>query len=198
MIKVALFDIDGVIVKDPIFSTVYANEHGLTPEAMLPFFTKAFQDCMIGKADLKVAVAPFLKEWKWTGTVDEFITYWLEHHRTLDPDVITILENLRAKGIKIVLATNQEKYRADYLWNVVGLKNYCDDKIVSYTLGVRKPNKDYFIQTLKLLGLAHEPNAVLLVDDSLNFIMSAETCGIQTHYYKNASGLRSALHKLGL
>lgn len=51
MIKVVLFDADGVIVNGEIFSNVLKQDYGLTKEDTLGFFKGKFLECLIGKAE---------------------------------------------------------------------------------------------------------------------------------------------------
>ena len=56
--KCILLDVDGVLVNSEMFSLQYQKRFNLPQDIMLPFFKGVFQDCLIGKADLKEAVAP--------------------------------------------------------------------------------------------------------------------------------------------
>ncbi len=83
-IKVILFDVDGVVVQAGQFSLKYQREFGLADDAMLSFFKGTFQDCVVGKTDLLVAVKPFLKEWKWDKTAEEFLQFWFKAEHCLN------------------------------------------------------------------------------------------------------------------
>lgn len=182
MVKVVLFDLDGVMIKDPIFSTVYAAEFGLTPEAMLPFLSGVFQKCTTGEADLKKEIVPFLEAWKWTKSVDELIAYWMTHHQNVDTMMVELVKQIRARGITVALSTNQEKYRTDYVWNTLGFKNYFDKKFISYEFGCRKPQTQFYTNILKQLPDI-EPDQILFIDDSMNCIKGAESLGFKTYYF---------------
>lgn len=190
MIKVALFDLDGVVIKDPIFSTVYAAEFGIKPEDMLPFFTNEFQQCLIGEKDLKEAVLPYLNSWKWSRTADELLEYWFTHHQDIDTNVVQLVDNLRSRGIATGITTNQEKYRTDHIWNTCGLKNHFDHLFVSCELQNRKPQTTFFSKMLQAL----EPVAadeILFIDDMMNNIAAAGQLGFKTHYYTNFDNLNT-------
>lgn len=58
-----LFDVDGVvIVPHPSFSAIFPNEFGVDPELVTPFFKKDFPACLVGQADLKEKITPWLSE----------------------------------------------------------------------------------------------------------------------------------------
>lgn len=195
MIKIALFDLDGVIIKDPIFSSVYAQEFGMKPEDMLPFFSNEFQKCLIGEADLKHAILPYLPAWKWSHTADELVDYWIKHHQTIDTNVTDLIAGMRIRGMTTGLTTNQEKYRTDYVWNKLGLKNYFDHLFVSNQLHTRKPQTNFFQRMLTTLRPT-EANEILFIDDSMNNISVAQNFGLKTHYYTNFENLKDYVNYL--
>ncbi len=95
--KHVLFDTDGVIVHPTMWSQEYARRSGILSESMKPFFQGIFADCILGKADLKEAIAPYLDEWKWTETVDEYLREWFVYEHRIDMRVIETVGKLRAK-----------------------------------------------------------------------------------------------------
>lgn len=52
MIKVMLFDVDGVLVNGYSFSGRLASDYGITQETTISFFKGRFGECLVGKADL--------------------------------------------------------------------------------------------------------------------------------------------------
>lgn len=81
--KHILFDTDGVIVRSDMWSNEYSRRSGISSEVMKPFFRDIFGDCIIGKADLKEVIKPYLTLWNWTGSVEE---YWIKAvlYRTIE------------------------------------------------------------------------------------------------------------------
>ena len=63
-LKGILFDVDGVVVKSEMFSVQYQKKFEISNDEMLPFFTGIFQECIVGKADLKEALPEWLAKWK--------------------------------------------------------------------------------------------------------------------------------------
>jgi putative hydrolase of the HAD superfamily len=61
-IKHILFDTDGVLVHAEPWSIRYAREAGVTAD-MQVFFRGIFQDCLLGKEDLKQVLGPYLEQW---------------------------------------------------------------------------------------------------------------------------------------
>ena len=117
MIKIFLFDADGVvIIPSERFSDRFSREFNVDYEEKIPpFFENDFEPCLTGRADLKEIIKPYLKRWGWKKSVDELLEYWFENENHIDERVIEVIKKLRAIGIKCYLATNQEKYRTQYL-----------------------------------------------------------------------------------
>jgi putative hydrolase of the HAD superfamily len=62
---------------------------------MIPFFTGVFQDCLIGKSDLKTAIKPFLEVWGWQKSVDEYLASWYTYEHQIDTALIQKVQEFR-------------------------------------------------------------------------------------------------------
>ena len=138
MIKVLIFDADGVLINGDIFSKRFSKEYNIDISKINTFFDGPFKDCIIGKADLKEVLAPYLKEWGWKDGVDNFLEYWFSSEHSIDQELIDYIQDRRSNGIKCVMATNQEKYRAEYMFNKIGFANSFDKMYASAHLGHKK------------------------------------------------------------
>ena len=181
-----LFDVDGVIVRTEMFSIQYQQEFGVPNEDMFAFFSGVFQDCLIGKADLKEAVQPYLKRWKWTGDVDGLLLYWFASEHKIDHRIINVISRLQKSGIKCYLATNQEKYRTQYMKKEMGFESLFDSIFSSAEIGSKKPEPEFYERVFRELaeqGISKEQ--MLFIDDSCSHIAVAKALGIDTHLYKS-------------
>ena len=116
MIKVIIFDADGVLVHgNRRFSITLAEKHGISLETTLPFFTGPFQECLVGNLDLKEVILPYLDTWGWDKGVDMLLDYWFSLESATDKELIEYIKTLRGEGILCFLATNNEKHRFQYL-----------------------------------------------------------------------------------
>lgn len=183
MIKAIIFDADGVLVHGKRkFSITLAEKHDISLEKTLPFFTGPFQDCLVGNKDLKETVAPYLKEWGWTKGVDALLDYWFQLERDTDEELISYIQELRHKGILCFLATNNEKYRFQYMLDKMGLANVFDRTYASAHLGHAKPSQDFFLKIFDELNNISK-NEILFVDDSTENIEGAKDFGINAEIY---------------
>lgn len=202
MIKVILFDCDGPIIKhEKYFSVRLAESRGLDSidenESQKAFFDTIFVDCKIGKADLKQELGNVLDLWSWTGKVEELMEFWFSGEKTLDLEMKEYILELRAKGIMCYLSTNNEKYRVDYLWNIVGLKNLLDNKLPSCELGYLKPDSNFWQQAFSRIPKV-EKSEVLILDDKQPAIDSAKEFGFNAEFYTSFADFKKQMLKYNL
>ena len=191
MIKAAIFDVDGVIIVSnssrfsyKIFSQRIADEYGASPESLSQFFNEVFPKCLVGKADLKNEIQPYLKEWNWNDDVDSLLDYWFRNESNIDKRVLEIVQQLKDKGIKCYLGTNQEKYRIEYLRNQLGLGDIFENIFSSAYIRHRKNEPQFFEYVLEKLRDI-KPAELLFIDDSKDNIENAKNLGIQAYLYQN-------------
>jgi putative hydrolase of the HAD superfamily len=182
MIKVLIFDADGVLINGDIFSKRFSKEYNIDLSRINPFFDGPFKECLVGKADLKEVIAPYLEEWGWKDGVDSFLEYWFSSEHSIDQELIDYIQVHRENGIKCVMATNQEKYRAEYLFNKIGFINSFDKMYVSAHLGHKKTNVEFFEKLVNDL-VDIKKDEVLFWDDDIQNIETAKEFGINAELY---------------
>lgn len=195
--RAILFDADGVIISSEMFSIPYQREFGVLPDAMLPFFHGIFKKCLIGKADLKVAVQPYLAQWKWNGSVEDFLVYWFKSEHAIDQKLVEVINKLRKGGALCFLATNQEKYRTEYIRTIMGFKNIVDGIFSSAEIGFCKPDVQFFKSILSTL---HEKYNIsgeesLFIDDDILNVEAANGVGINSYLYSDFENFLNFIKK---
>jgi putative hydrolase of the HAD superfamily len=190
MVKAVIFDCDGMVNHEKRFSERLAAYVPL--EISLPFFRNEFQQCVVGKADLKEELSKKLLQWHWEGTVDELLAFWLsDEANTTDEAIVATIRELRAKGVRCYLATNNEKYRSRYLMIDRGLGEMFDAVFASYGIGAKKPEKEFYDYIFSHIPESRE--TVLYWDDDAGHIGVAETLGIPSRLFTTVADFRSAL-----
>lgn len=189
-IRAALFDLDGLVIigRKRFFSERLAEEHNIPMEKVQEFFLNDFKECSFGKADLKEKIAPYLVKWSWQGSVDDLLNYWFSSEGIKDEEVLRIVKELRNSGVKCYIATRQEKYRMQYLLDVVGLKDHFDGIFCTCNIGYDKSQPEFFEYVFKELGM--KPEEILFFDDSQKNVDLAQKLGINAHFYQSIETLK--------
>lgn len=185
MIKAVLFDVDGVLIDISLEKSQeqLQKDWGITPEQTADFFQNEFRECLRGEADLKEVIVPYLQKWGWNDSVNAFLDYWFESQKEVDMRLLEEVRSLQKKGLKVYLATNQEKYRAEYLLHHLGFKEIFDGIFVSYDLGMTKKNPEFFQKILEKIHC--KPEEVIFWDDHMKYVQSAQSVGIHAEFYAN-------------
>lgn len=182
MKHILIFDADGVIVSAKRFSEQLARDYDIGLDKTLPFFTGVFNECMEGRADLKEILIPFLQEWGWEKSVDEFLEYWFTSEHSIDNKLIDLVQQLRRKGHTCVIGTNQEMHRTHYMRTKMHFDEWFDEVYSSAGLGCKKPDTEFFRQIYLKLQSPHKSN-VWFFDDTPSHIESAVQFGINARLY---------------
>lgn len=182
MIKVVIFDVDGVLVNGERFSIALERDYGISLEKTLPFFNGDFQDCLVGNTDLKEMVEPYLKPWGWDQGVDAFLDYWFRVEHKINEELIDYIQNLRHQGILCFVATNNEKYRFEYMLDKMGFAQSFDKTYASAHLGSKKPEQEFFQKIYNELENIKK-DEIFFFDDSVENVHSAKKFGIHAEVY---------------
>lgn len=178
-----LFDADGVtIINETYFSKKLERDFSISTKITEPFFTGEFQKCITGQADLKELLGNHAKEWGWKKSVDELLAYWFKCEHNVSEELIEGIQKVRSMGIKCYLATNQERYRTDYIIDQMGFGKSFDGVFSSANIGYTKPGKEYFQHILgDLEGIL--PEEIVYFDDSEKNVIAAKELGIDARLY---------------
>jgi putative hydrolase of the HAD superfamily len=196
MIKVILFDLDGLIITGSgrLFSERFSEKENIPMEQVSEFFINEFRECSFGKADLKEKITPYLSKWNYKRGVDDLLKFWFESENNINEEVLKIVKDLRSKNIKCYVATRQEKYRKNYIWNDLRLKDKFDGIFCTCDIGYDKSEKEYWDYVSEELDLKHE-EIVFFCDNQKN-IDKAKSFGVESYYYEGISFLRDKLKGL--
>jgi len=192
MIKAVGFDADGMVVQGQRFSDRLAKDFGIPQESIQAFFTNEFQLCLIGKADLKIALAPYIDQWGWQGSVDSLLDYWFSDESQVNQEIVNAIAKLRHKGIKCYLLTNQEKYRTEYFANQLDFATIFDEMFSSAAIGYKKPQPEFFEAISKQIAPIRK-NEVLFWDDELKNVNAAKQFGFQAKHYANLANFKKVV-----
>jgi putative hydrolase of the HAD superfamily len=199
MIKVILFDCDGLIIRHEKYFTVrLAADKGVVlddeNQEQKKFFNGIFLDCETGKADLKQEISKNLGLWHWEGKVEDLMDYWFSGEAKIEGELKDFILNLKQKGYKCFISTNNEKYRAEYLWSVAGLKNIFDGFFASCNVGHFKEDQGFWEKVYQnLSGL--EKHEILVWDDDMPNVEAASKFGFNSEFYSNFGNFKKVMQE---
>lgn len=193
MFSALMIDVDGVLIggrpsdgKPWAFSL--EDDLGVSPaDLQRTFFTPYWDDIVVGRCALADRLKPVLATVAPGLSCDELIAYWFENDARLNHDLLAELRQLRAGGIKVYLATNQEHVRAAYLFDVLGLGPDVDGIYYSAALGHRKPDRAFFERAALLSGFSAEQ--LLLIDDTPMNVAAARASGWSASLWREGDSL---------
>ncbi|NDK08092.1 HAD-IA family hydrolase [Candidatus Gracilibacteria bacterium] len=197
-VKGVIFDADGVVINSELFSTQYQRQYNVTNEEMLPFYLGIFKETIVGNADLKEILIPWLPKWKYNKSVEEFINLWFRAEHSIDEKIVGSIKKIQAKGIKCFLATNQEKYRTKYMREEMGFDNIFDSVYSSCEIGFKKPDSEFYIKVLEKIKNEYkiDKNEIIFFDDSEKNVLSANDVGLKSYHYTNFQDYEKVINKL--
>jgi len=127
---------------------------------------------------------------------EDYETLWtkkLKEKWKINEEVIDIAKSLKKHGYKIVLLSNIEPSVAD-LGEKKGGFDCFSPVILSFEVGMRKPDERIYKLTLDKIGLKGEE--CVFIDNAEKNLEPAKKLGIHTIHFKNAKQLRKDLSKV--
>lgn len=196
--RTILFDVDGVIVPEGqlYFSDRLSRDYKIPMEKIAPFFLGQFNGCLVGQLDIKEELTTYLRSWGWIGSVDQLLQYWFEAERDTDGKLLSHIDRLRKRGFKCYIASHQEKNRAEYLLNNVGLKWHFDGAFFSCYIGHMKHERRYYEKALEHMD--SRPEEAMFWDDSMQNILVAQELGLDARHYISYPHFKDTMATLGL
>jgi len=188
MVKIALFDIDGVLNNVEKFSLRYEKEYGVSVDLLLPFFKNEFQDCLVGKLDLKEQLEKVKGIWKFNGSTEELLKFWFEGEINVNKEVLRIIETVKNARYPVIAVTNQEKYRTNYLKKKLDLDKLFYKTYSSAQIGVKKPEKGFYEYIKNDMKIDY--NEFAYWDDDEDNVVESAKLGISSYRYLGINDFR--------
>ena len=191
--RTVFFDVDGVLIDGWHADEARRKPWDATLETDLGVDRAAFQaaffgsrtdgragpfmDVILGKRDLKDALAETLPACGYQGSVDAFVDYWFANDANVNARVLDVVKQLKsAPDIVLRIATGQEHHRARHLWDTLGFRN--DFASIHYTaqIGILKHDPAFFRAVNKDLAIGPDDRP-LFFDDKETVVAAATEAG---------------------
>lgn len=188
-IRVALLDLDGVIRHfDPDVPVEAERRHGLKPGSLVA--AGVAPELMTALVTGRITRAEWIAEVGRAVDSTEAAAEWGADTGTIDPEVLGLIDELRAAGTTVAILTNgADTVRAEL--GALGVEPRVDAIFNSAEIGVAKPDLRAFRHVTESLGVA--PRDVFFTDDSADKLTGAAALGMITHHFRGVDGLRAAL-----
>ena len=200
-VRTLLLDADGVVQTTP--PRFIAGLSALCPDTgqrkhFLEDLFGAEKPCLTGAAAFPDALADVLRRWHIDAPVAEVLDLW--HQISPEPSVLAAIAALRANGVQVCLASNQQAHRAAIMANDLGYARLFDRLFFSCELGVAKPDTGFFHSMLEALDIPG--SQAVFIDDNEANVTAAEAAGIPGAVYDvrrdGGTGFAALLRQSGL
>lgn len=191
MIKAIIFDLNGIFVSSQKLSDRFEGDFNIPVSKFLPKLSQIMDKVRqpnVGKAFQYWQ--PVLEEWNVDLSEQEFWEYWFKAEKVSEK-MISFAKELRKKGIKIFLLSNNFKERAEYYGHYPWIHEVVDKAYFSWQSGYVKPDQRAWLQILSEHAL--KPEECLYFDDQEKNLNAAEGVGIKSFMFTNEEILQKVI-----
>lgn len=183
-IKGLIFDLDGTVTLTQQFHAqafgIVFKRHGLT-------YTEQ-DDARYSGRGAHCTFPEFFLEHGVTLTPEEIENYAQEKHveyrkiirgaevKTV-PGVVKFLEQQKARGMRIAMATGNRVENAEELLNRANIKKFFEEIVTNRDVKKSKPAPDIFLKAAEKLGLP--PEECIVFEDAVNGVTAAQKAGMR-------------------
>jgi epoxide hydrolase-like predicted phosphatase len=193
MIKTIIFDLGGVILKEPFSSFLNQVSEILGIELTRDGVEGPLENWMRGGINF----AEFLKEISWVPVSEEdyntLSEIWLDRIR-LDSELLSMAKSLKS-DYKLAILSNADFDSVEKIEGS-GHVDFFHKRFYSCELGMVKPEKEIYEHVLKELG--DKPEDCVFIDDKPENIDGAKKAGMHGIVFESNQQLKKDLKKLGL
>jgi putative hydrolase of the HAD superfamily len=198
---VVALDVDGVLL-DPrrggrgpwqvAFSQQFGVDANLLDQA---YFQTAWPDVIVGRDPIETTLSAAMQDLGWNIDVDDALSCWFEADFVVDPEVVDAANDWSRRGIRVVLATNQEVRRAWYLEQRLATLIPLSGIAFSGALGILKVDPAFYAAAERQLGITPDRTSVVFVDDTEGNVEAARRHGWKSLLFSRESDWRRATER---
>jgi putative hydrolase of the HAD superfamily len=197
-IDTILFDADGVIQRPragrrAAWQSLLGD--GGDVDAFVTALFAAERPAVEGRSDFIGSLPELLTRWRCCGTLADALAAWT----MIEPDeeALQTIRDLRARGLRCHLATNQEPHRANFMSTMLGYASVFDREFYSCHMRTAKPDEEYFRMIIRALEI--DPDRVLFLDDMPHNVASARRAGLHaTEFVLGSRSLQTVLAEFAI
>jgi FMN phosphatase YigB (HAD superfamily) len=195
-VDAVLLDLGNVLVfhDDALLFARLGSRAGLSAEQVREALRGIWEPCHRGQLageDLRQAVGAAVGAELDAATFPEL---WSCHFR-FHAEIVPLVESLLGR-VKVLLLSNTNATHLDWIRPRLPLLERFDGLVLSYQLGVAKPDPAIFAEALRLAGTS--PARTAYFDDVDAYVQAARALGIRGHLFTDAPTFQGQLAALGL
>lgn len=199
MIKAICFDLDGVYFLNGKSNFIKALvELGVSEDEAKRVFLKSDQmnkQYKLGKMTDEEYWSWAIEQWGIDLTVQEVIDLLIEGYEVKE-DVVKVVKEVREKGYKTLICTNNFPARIKGLDSRFDLLANFDAYVFSYEIGATKPSTKIFQTLVDRSGVKAEE--IVFADDNDVNLAGANKVGIQAFFYEGFEHFMGKLREVGV
>jgi HAD superfamily hydrolase (TIGR01509 family) len=196
MIKAIIFDLNGIFIQSEKLSDRLKKDFNVDASLFLPKLSEIMHK--VRKPNAEPAFIYWkdaLEEWKVKFTENEFWEYWFGAEIQSD-EMVDFAKNLKQKGIKIFILSNNFKERSNYYNHYPWIHEAIDKVYFSWQTGFIKPDPMAWKNVLNENNL--KPEDCIYFDDQQKNLDSAKSLGIKSYMFTNEHNLKETINQLFL
>ncbi len=181
MLKVIIFDMNGVIINDEKFHLeswkVFCKKYNFK------LSDQEFKDKTMGRTDKETFEYLFGKKLtseevnKYGDERDKIARNLVEGKLKLTRGLMNFLEELKNENIRLAIATSSRKNYMNFIVDTFDIRKYFDYIITAEDIFNGKPDPEIYLKAASLLNIS--PQECLVFEDSLSGIRAAKTAGMK-------------------
>lgn len=194
MLKATIFDLNGIFLQSPKLSDRFEKDFGVPVATFLPKLSEIMDKVRQPNAGPAFQYwQPILREWNINLSEREFWDYWFKGEIQSEA-MIAFAKELRSKGIKVFILSNNFKERAEYYGHYPWMHDAVDKVYFSWQTGFVKPDSKAWELVLKENNL--KPEDCVYFDDQEKNLKAAKSLGIKSFMFTNEAELEQTVKNL--
>ncbi len=183
ILKVILFDFDGVLTVDAFGSVTIINyivkETGINYTSVDKAYRKHNKELLLGIKKHEDMWDEFCNDLN--TTIDYRILYDSFINTKLDLKMLEYVRSLKEAGYKLGIVTDNKKDRIEAIVNHNNLYELFEHIFISAEVGISKKNKEIFYKAIE--AFSAEPNEYVFIDNTKDNLIAPLEIGMHTIYY---------------